>query len=146
MVKLFILVSCCSVLWNYSIPQRYRRYEEGRILCGRRMIRLFFMKAGGKIGAETAREFTIAALFSTWLVLCGYFAAAACYFNVIGIKIVALLAAALNTFAFWQDIGHIHRNFAEWCYSQEDNIILVTKGCWEIVLAGLILVHLFLYK
>ncbi|WP_425057796.1 hypothetical protein SCACP_23370 [Sporomusa carbonis] len=144
MQKLLLVVACCSFLWNYTIPRRYMRYEDGKVLCGRRLIRIALLKLASRIGSKLARNLTLILIFLTWVILSCYFIAISAAFSTIGLKAVAMLAATLGTLALWQDMAFAYRNFAEWCYSQEDSIILVSKGCWEIVLAGLVFVNIFL--
>ncbi|HWR43044.1 hypothetical protein [Sporomusa sp.] len=144
MQKLLLVIACCSFLWNYTIPQRYMRYEKGQVLCGRRFIRLALLKLASHAGSTIARRLTLALIFLTWVALSSYFIASSTAFPTIGLKVVAMLAATLGTIALWQDMAAAYRNFTEWCYNQEDSLITVSKGCWEIVLAGLICVNMFL--
>ncbi|SDE18820.1 hypothetical protein [Sporomusa acidovorans] len=146
MQKLLLVIACCSIVWNYDIPQRYRSYEKGQVLCGRRLIRLALLKMARRVGSKVARRLTLGLIFLTWIILSCYFIAISAAFPTIGLTVVALLAAILGTIALWQDMAGAYRNFTEWCYNQEDSIILVTKGCWEIILAGLIFINLFLDK
>lgn len=146
MQKLLLLMACCSIVWNYDIPNRYRRYEKGQILCGRRMVRLVLLKIARSLGAKIARGLTLVLLFSVWILLSCYFLAISAAFTTIGLKVVALLAAVLGTIVLWQDMASAYRNFTEWCYNQEDSIISVTKGCWEIILAGLIFINIYVVK
>ena len=143
MQKLLLVMACCSIVWNYDIPQRYRRYENGQVLCGRRLIRLALLKLARRIGSTVTKRLTLMLLFLTWMSLSCYFLAISAAFSTIGLKLVALLAAILGTIALWQDMAGAYRNFTEWCYNQEDSIILVTKGCWEIILAGLIFINVY---
>jgi len=146
MQKLLLVMACCSIVWNYDIPQRYRRYENGQVLCGRRLIRLTLLKMGRHVGAKIARSLTLMLLFLSWMSLSCYFIAISATFTTIGLKLVALLAAILGTIVLWQDMEGAYRNFTEWCYNQEDSIILVTKGCWELILAGLIFINVYVIK
>lgn len=144
MQKLLLLMACCSILWNYNIPQRYMRYEEGHVLCGRRPLRLALLKVAGYAGSKVARRLTLMLIFLAWMTLSCYFIAISAVFPTIGLKVVATLAATLGTIGLWQDMAAAYRNFTEWCYNQEDSIIMVSKGCWEIILAGLIFVNVYL--
>ncbi len=144
MQKLLLLMACCTIVWNYDIPQRYTRYENGQVLCGRRVVRLALLKVARCVGSKVARCLAITLLFLVWMLLSCYFLAISAAFPTIGLKVVALLAAILGTIALWQDIAGAYRNFTEWCYNQEDSIILVTKGCWEIILAGLIFINVYM--
>jgi len=146
MQKLLFVLACCSIVWNYDIPRRYSRYEKGQVLCGRRMVRLALLKVARSVGANFARCLTLTLLFSVWMLLSCYFLAISAAFSTIGLKVVALLAAILGTIALWQDMAGVYRNFTEWCYNQEDSIIGVTKGCWEIILAGLIFINIYVAK
>ncbi|CQR74186.1 hypothetical protein SOV_23130 [Sporomusa ovata DSM 2662] len=146
MQKLLLVMACCSIVWNYDIPQRYRRYENGQVLCGRRLVRLTLLRMGRHVGAKVARRLTLMLLFFSWMSLSCYFIAISATFQTIGLKLVALLAAILGTIVLWQDMEGAYRNFTEWCYNQEDSIILVTKGCWEIILAGLIFINVYVMK
>ena len=146
MQKLLLVVACCSIVWNYDIPQRYSRYEKGQVLCGRRLIRLALLKVARRVGSNVARRLTLMLLFLTWMILSCYFIAISAAFPRIGLKVVAVLAAILGTITLWQDMAGAYRNFTEWCYNQEDSIILVTKGCWEIILAGLIFINVYVGK
>lgn len=146
MQKLLLVMACCSIVWNYDIPQRYRRYENGQVLCGRRLVRLTLLRMGRHVGAKAARRLTLMLLFLSWMTLSCYFIAISAAFQTIGLKLVALLAAILGTIVLWQDMEGAYRNFTEWCYNQEDSIILVTKGCWEIILAGLIFINVYVVK
>ncbi|HWR07404.1 hypothetical protein [Sporomusa sp.] len=144
MQKLLLIIACCSFLWNYTIPQRYMRYEKGQILCGRRLIRMALLKLVSHAGSTIARSLTLVLIFLTWVVLSCYFIASSAAFPAFGLKVVALLAAILGTITLWQDMASAYRNFTEWCYNQEDSLITVSKGCWEIVLAGLICINMML--
>lgn len=146
MPKLFMLIACCSFLWNFSIPERYMRFEQGEKLCGRRPIRLLLLKLAGKVGCVMARNTALAIMFAIWLALCWYFMAVIAFFHVHGPKVVAVVAATLATLSFGHDMAHAHRNFTEWCYSQEDNAIFLAKGCWEIVLAGLVVINMVFFS
>lgn len=142
MQKLLLVMACCTIVWNYDIPQRYRRYEKGQVLCGRRTVRLALLKLARLVGSKIARRLTLMLLFLAWMLLSCYFLAISAAFPTIGLKVVALFAAIFGTLALWQDMAAAYRNFTEWCYNQEDSIILVTKGCWEIILAGLIFINI----
>ncbi|MDF2875002.1 MAG: hypothetical protein K0R22_1685 [Sporomusa sp.] len=144
MQKLLLIIACCSFLWNYTIPQRYMRYEKGQILCGRRLIRMALLKLVNHAGSTIARSLTLVLIFLTWVVLSCYFIASSAAFPAFGLKVVALLASILGTITLWQDMASAYRNFTEWCYNQEDSLITVSKGCWEIVLAGLICINMVL--
>ncbi|MBP2635690.1 MAG: hypothetical protein H6Q72_1597 [Firmicutes bacterium] len=146
MQKLLLVLACCSIVWNYDIPQRYSRYEKGQVIYGRRMVRLLLLKVARSIGSKFARCLTLLLLFSVWVFLSCYFLAISAAFSTIGLKVVALLAAILGTIALWQDMAGAYLNFTEWCYNQEDSIIGVTKGCWEIILAGLIFINIYVVK
>lgn len=146
MQKLLLVLACCSIVWNYDIPQRYSRYEKGQVIYGRRMVRLLLLKVARSIGSKFACYLTLMLLFSVWVLLSCYFLAISAAFSTIGLKVVALLAAILGTIALWQDMAGAYRNFTEWCYNQEDSIILVTKGCWEIILAGLIFINIYVVR
>ncbi len=144
MQKLLLVIACCSFVWNYTIPQRYMRYEKGQVLCGRRLIRMALLKLASHAGAKVARRLTLILLFLAWMTLSCYFIAISAMFPTIGLKTVAMLAATLGTLGLWQDMAAAYRNFPEWCYNQEDNIIMVTKGCWEIVLVGLLFINIYM--
>lgn len=144
MHKLLLVMACCSFVWNYSIPQRYMRYEKGQVLCGRRFIRLALLKLARHAGAKVARRVTLILIFLAWITLSCYFIAISAAFPTIGLKTVAMLTATLGTIGLWQDMAAAYHNFTEWCYNQEDNIIMVSKGCWEIVLAGLLFINIYI--
>ena len=145
MLEFLAFFACCSFIWNYSIPKRYMRYEKGHRIIGRRTVRLQFLRLARRAGLKTARVVTLCTIFLAWLGLSFYFFAVSIYFSSIGLKTVAMLGAVLASVTFWQDIDHIQRNFTEWCYNQEDNVILLAKGCWELVLAGLVFINIFFY-
>lgn len=144
MQKLLLIMAFCSFVWNLDIPQRYMRYENGHMLCGRRLIRMALLKLAGYAGSKVAKQVTILLIFLAWITLSCYFFTISTVFPTIGLKAVAMLAATLGTIGLWQDMAAAYRNFPEWCYSQEDNIIMVSKGCWEIVLAGLVVIKVYL--
>lgn len=144
MQKLILVVACFSLVWNYSIPKRYMKYEEGNCICGRRQVRLLFLKLSGRAGQKIARITALLSLFFTWFILCGYFTAITASFNANGMKVVAMVTAVFATITIWQDMAYVYHNFVEWCYNQEDNIIVLAKGCWEIVLAALVVINIFI--
>lgn len=144
MQELLLIMAFCSFVWNLDIPQRYMRYEKGNVLCGRRHIRMALLKLAGYAGSRVARHVTVMLIFLAWMILSCYFFTISALFPAIGLKAVAMLAATLGTIGLWQDMAAVYKNFPEWCYNQEDNIIMVSKGCWEIVLAGLIFIRIFL--
>ncbi|BBB92637.1 MAG TPA: hypothetical protein PKA28_03595 [Methylomusa anaerophila] len=146
MHKVLLLVACCSFLWNYDIPQRYMSCEKGKVRCGRRLIRLALLKLGRRVGAKAARQITLALIFLVWLCLSCYFIAVGAFFHTTGPKVVSMLAAILGTMALGQEMAHAYRNFAEWCYNREENVLMVSKGCWEIILAGLVFVNVLFYN
>jgi hypothetical protein len=110
------------------------------------MVRLELLKLARCFGSKVARYITLTLLFSVWIILSCYFLVTTAIFPTIGLKAVASLATVLGTIAMWQDMVGAYRNFTEWCYNQEDSIILVTKGCWEIILAGLIFINVYIVK
>ncbi|WP_040683287.1 hypothetical protein [Thermosinus carboxydivorans] len=144
MPKLLLFIALCSFVWNYSIPKRYWCYEQGIGRCGRRLFRLMFLRFATKVGAKTARWTALTILFVAWLILAFYCVAVTAYFSAWGLKMVALFTAVLATVSFVQDYAQAYSSFTEWCYSQEDNVLFLAKGCWEIVLGGLVLVQTFL--
>ena len=143
MQKLILIVACCSLVWNYSIPKRYMQYEAGEPICGRRKIRQMFLKLVRVTGLKLAKALTSLSLLIAWFMLCGYFSLITISFKANGMKVVAVFAAVLATIVLWQDLSHVHHHFAEWCYNQEDNKIALVKGCWEIVLAVLVFINYF---
>lgn len=144
MQKMLLIIACCSFLWNYTIPQRYMRYEKGEILCGRRFSRMALLKLARHAGSKVARRVALILLFFVWIILSCYFIIISAVFPTIGLKTVAMLTAILGTIGLWQDMEAANRNFTEWCYNQEDNMIMLSKGCLEIVLAGLIFINIYL--
>ncbi|HWR41328.1 MAG TPA: hypothetical protein VN611_17685 [Patescibacteria group bacterium] len=145
MQNLLIVIACISLLWNHSIPQRFMQYEEGNVLCGRRTLRILLMRLAGKVGVKAARATAVFVMMLAWATLFWYFLAVSVTFSAFGLKIVALFAAILGTLVFVQDMAKACRNFAEWCYNQEDDILSLSKGCWEIILAGLVVVNIFFH-
>ena len=145
MQHLLIVIACVSLLWNRSIPRRFMQYEEGNILCGRRTLRILLMKLAGRVGVKIARATAVLLMLVAWLMLFWYFLAVSVTFSAFGLKVVALFAAILGTLVFIQEMAKAYRNFAEWCYNQEDDILSLSKGCWEIVLAGLVVVNNFFH-
>ena len=145
MQNLLIVIACVSLLWNRSIPRRFMQYEEGNVLCGRRTLRMWMMKLAGKVGVKTARVTAVLIMLLAWVALFWYFLAISVTFSAFGLKVVSLFAAILGTLVFVQEMAKACRNFAEWCYNQEDDILSLSKGCWEIILAGLVVVNNFFH-
>ncbi|VBB08695.1 Hypothetical protein LUCI_3973 [Lucifera butyrica] len=145
MIKVFLFFAIFSTLWNYSIPRRYREYEAGTRTGGKRAYRLLLMDLARKTGIKGIRYLVLFFLVFGWLILTGYFVTVSVYFDTYGLNAAAAMTAILTTIALLKDMQSVHTNFLQWCYEQDDTVLDVTRGCWEMILAGLVLVRIFLY-
>ena len=138
------LTAVFFIILNYDIPLRYKRFEKGLFLNGRRTLRVKLLRIARFFGSKWAKIITLLLLTIWWIIFTFYCVMATTTLTSIGITFVAFIAALFCTYIYLMDFRHAYMNFPEWCYSQEDNEILIAKGCWEIVLSSLIVIHMLL--